>query len=417
MMNRRAFLNQALKHLAALSAALALPESLTEGHAHALRRHYRYSHGEIDWHAIRRQTLLDEKLVYLNTGTLGACPRHVFEVTQKTWEHLERNPAIVGFRELIHTADEARKQAARFIGADEDEVAFTQNTTEGMNWIAQAVGLHQDDEILTTNHEHPGGVVGWKYVCQQTGARLVRIDLNDQSRTPEEIVALFRDRITPRTRVISVSHVLFSTGLRMPIELLSQLAREHELFLAVDGAQAPGMLRVDVHALGCDSYASSSHKWLMAPKGSGILYLRKAMQKRVVPVALAAGFGAYTANTGTRHFPGLVGHGAAIDWQQILGPERIETRVLALSRYAYERLAAFQSLRMLRPRDVRLDSGMLAFALTDRRNRDFVAAMQKQGIVLKVVPMLNAVRVSTHIYNDERDIDRLIAAMQAEGIR
>ncbi|MDQ7054364.1 MAG: hypothetical protein Q9P14_16280 [candidate division KSB1 bacterium] len=83
MMNRRAFLNQALKHLAALSAALALPESLTEGHAHALRRHYRYSHGEIDWHAIRRQTLLDEKLVYLNTGTLGACPRHVFEVTQK----------------------------------------------------------------------------------------------------------------------------------------------------------------------------------------------------------------------------------------------------------------------------------------------------------------------------------------------
>ncbi|MDQ7054362.1 MAG: aminotransferase class V-fold PLP-dependent enzyme [candidate division KSB1 bacterium] len=113
----------------------------------------------------------------------------------------------------------------------------------------------------------------------------------------------------------------------------------------------------------------------------------------------------------------MVGHGAAIDWQQILGPERIETRVLALSRYAYERLAAFQSLRMLRPRDVRLDSGMLAFALTDRRNRDFVAAMQKQGIVLKVVPMLNAVRVSTHIYNDERDIDRLIAAMQAEGIR
>ncbi len=396
---------------------LALPAWVTENYARTLQRLYRHSRAQIDGREIRRQTLLDERIVYLNTGTLGACPKHVFEVTQQSWQALERNPAVVGFHDQIRIADEQRRLAAEFLGAGPEEVAFTRNTTEAMNLIAEGMELQPGDEILTTNHEHPGGYVGWEYVCRRRGAQMVRVDLDHQFRTPEEIVALFREKITPRTRVLSVAHVLFTTGLRMPIRQLSRLAHEHGLFLAVDGAQVPGMLQVNVKSLGCDSYASSSHKWLMAPKGSGLLYLRKEVQARVQPLMLAGGFRAYTAQTGTRNFPALIGHGAAIAWQQLLGTNKIEARVLELARYTYRRLQEFSTIRLLRPQNLEQDSGMVAFALSDRKNAELVKALGARGIVVKRVPKMNAIRISTHIYNHEEEIDRLATAMREEGVR
>lgn len=416
MQSRRIFLQTFLPGFASFAlafpaAAAAFAELLAPSRALFSTR------GEAVWPLIRRSTLLDPEIAHLNTGTLGACLLPIYNLTEEAWRHLERNPARFGFGEAIAGAEAARERAAAFLGAGKEEVAFTNNTTEGMNLIAQAMPLRRGDVVLTTNHEHPGGYVGWEYFCQRAGAAIERIDLDDQFLSPAEIVDRFARKITPRTRVISVAHVLFSTGLRMPIGEIAALARAHQLFLAVDGAQGPGMLRVDVKALGCDSYASSSHKWLLAPKGSGLLYLRKERQAEIEPMLLAGGFGAYTAHTGTRNFPALAGHGAAIEWQQALGPERIEQRVLALARYVYDKLRPLRTIKLLRPQSDDADSGMLAFSLTAGKNSDLTAALGERGLVVKTVPMLNAIRISTHIYNNEDEIDRLLTAMQELGVK
>lgn len=415
-LKRRDFLESALKGLGAVAVSVPLAQGVQQAVAEEMQQVSRAAGADL-WALVRRSAMLAPGLVHLNTGSLGACTRTVFQITQEAWRHLERNPVAIGFGEAITLADAARVRAAAFLGARPEEVAFTNNTTEGMNAIAQASGLRPGDEVLTTNHEHPGGQVGWEYICARTGAKLVKIDLDAQHISHDEMVAKFAAHLTARTRAISVAHVLFSSGYRMPIRRLSALAHAHGALMVVDGAQVPGMLAVNVKALGCDCYASSSHKWLLAPKGSGLLYIRRAQQAALRPLLLAGGFGAYTAETGTRNFPSMIGHGAAIDWIQLIGKEIVEARVKQLNAYCRSRLAEFKSIKLLRMHDPDIDSGMLAFDLTDRKNRALATALRKKSIIIKVVPRWNAIRISTHIYNNEQDIDRLVEAMHSEKIK
>ena len=416
-MIRRTFLKHSLKYLATWGALFTIPESVVSEIENSLRSLYQRSGSQVDWEHVRQQMLLDPKIAYLNTGTLGACPRPVFQTTLETWKQLEGNPAIRGFRTLLPLAEQTRERAADLLKADTGEIALMQNTTEGLNLVACALQFKPGDEILITNHEHPGGRVGWEYLEKYHQIRITRIDLDHQFLSADEIVEKFRRRITRNTRVLSVAHVLYTTGLKMPIRQLSHLAHEHGLLMVVDGAQVPGMLRVDLKHLACDVYASSSHKWLLAPKGTGLLYIRREVQDQLRPVSLEGGFHAYSGHIGTRNVPALIGHGTAILWHQSLGEDQVEKRVLELSRYCYRRLQAFKRLRFLRPLDPELDSGMVAFSPLDIKNVELARKLEEQHIIVKIVPKLNGIRISTHVYNREKDIDRLVEALHAAGIR
>ena len=415
-LTRRRFLGDSLTGLAALAGTLMLSERVLAGAEKALSSIASAGSDADLWRRVRGSVMLAPGVTHLNTGSLGACPKCVLDVTAEAWQRLESNPALIGFGESIKFAEQARQRAAAFLGAGADEVAFTNNTTEGMNAVALAVGLSKDDEVLTTNHEHAGGTVGWQYACDRVGARRVEADLDKPFASAEEIVSRFRKKITGRTRVISVSHVLYTTGLRIPIAQISRLGREHGLFVAVDGAQAPGMLHVNVKELGCDSYASSSHKWLLAPKGSGLLYLRKERQKDVRPLLLAGGVRAYTGHTGTRNFPGMIGHGLAVDWHKLIGPARVERRVLELNSLCRERLAAFRSVELLHPAGAAMRSGIASFRVKGQTAKALSRALREKDIIVRLVPQHNALRISTHIYNNAEDIARLAAALRAKGV-
>ena len=166
-----------------------------------------------------------------------------------------------------------------------------------------------------------------------------------------QILELVAKHITPRTRVCSFSHVETITGLRMPLAEIAALTRPREIFLVCDGAQAPGMLQVDVKALGVDAYASSSHKWMLAPKGSGLLYIRKEVQDRIQPLVLSTGYQAYTSASGTRNVCQILGHGLAMDFHNAIGRDRVEARCRALSDHLRRRL-----LENLRPQAPHADS-------------------------------------------------------------
>jgi selenocysteine lyase/cysteine desulfurase len=357
-------------------------------------------------------------LVYLQTGSLGPTPRPVMERTIAAWKELELNPSFYGYGRHEHAMDDVRARAAKFIGCKTEELVLTNCTTEGMNWTAQGLALSTGDRVLTTDQEHPGGRVCWDYIARRQGVTLDIVVIPPGENDAQAIIDRFAKRITPRTRVLSFSHLLSSTGLRMPVAALSALARSHGCIAVVDGAQAVGGGPVDVKALGCHVYATSGHKWLLAPKGTGLLYLSEELGKKVDPIALQAGRAAYSASSGVSSIPSMIGLGAALDYESAIGLERIEAHNLALRNRLFEGLKGVPKLRVVSAPPGPLASALLTYRLPDDiESRAFQQRMRdKHNIELKVVPKnwFNGNRVSTHLFNSEQDVDALVAALKAE---
>ncbi len=331
-----------------------------------------------NWSAIRKQFLLDEDLAYLNNGSLGPCPRYVVDKTVRAWYALERNPAELGYGSLLNEADQTREKVAKFVGCSTEEIALTRNTTEGMNAIAQGLDLHEGQRILTTDHEHPGGSVCWEYYRERRGIHIDQVKLPVPPASADDIVWLFEEKLTPETRVVSVSHVTFSTGLRLPIRRLADLAETAGALLVVDGAQAPGWLRVSLDELGCAAYVTSAHKWLLAPKGSGVLYIRASVRDQIDPLLLQHGNRVYTASTGTRNLSGIIGLGAAVDFLSKIGKRQIERRALALRDMLCEGLRQHPRVTVASPDDVDMRSPLVTVGLPDDvPNAQFAVALRE----------------------------------------
>jgi len=366
------------------------------------------------WRQVRGQFLLRPGLVHMNAATIGATPRPVVSaLTDFLWQ-VESDPQEEVFGAAgEQRMEDVRARAAAFLGADLDEVALTRNTTEGMNHVAQGMELKPGDQILSTNHEHPGGSVCWEWLAERTGAEVVRIEMPATAASADEVVELVQRHLTPRTRVCSFSHVCTITGLVMPMAAIAELTRPRGILLACDGAQAPGMLDVDVHALGVDTYASSSHKWMLAPKGSGLLYIRKEVQERVRPLTLRSGYQVYSASGGTRNVAGILAHGVAMDFHDTLGRDKVEARCRALRRQLREGLATVDGVKVITPENEELCGGILTISLL-RGNAGNVRAALVDGydVVLKRgSSAYNAIRISTHIFNDDSDIERAVSAL------
>jgi selenocysteine lyase/cysteine desulfurase len=385
--------------------------------------------GAAYWRRVREEFLLQPDLLHFNCGSIGATPRPIVEALKAYIDRLETNPykyVWEGFpdakmQEVVDKASEYLNGGGSFL--------LTRNTTEGMNLIATGMQLKAGDEILTTDHEHPGGMYCWLYLAKQQGVRVRQIHLPTPVTSKDEILQLIEDHITPQTRVCSFSHVTTTTGLQMPLRDIAAITRPKGILLVCDGAQAPGMLKIDLQALGVDAYASSSHKWMLAPKGCGLLYVRREAQDRIKPVSaysdsMGSQYGAYTGATGTRNVPQLLAHGDTMDFHTLIGRDRVEARVRQLSAYLRQRLRAIPQLVPLTPEAPELSSAMVGYRFDGDPNLPLYSELEKRGFIVKHtgynwvvagnqipqqgVPVL---RLSTHIFNDEAQIDRLAEAV------
>jgi len=421
-MERRAFVKNVAASLAGLHLFSEVAHSLSD-RLNALRVDLTaISDDAAYWARVREEFLLRPEIAHLNCGSIGATPRSVVEALTGYIRELEANPYAhtwSGFAE--EPLDASRTQAAEFLGASPDEVAITRNTTEGMNLVGTGMQLQPGDEILTTDHEHPGGMFCWLHMAQQQGVRVVQMKMPAPPESTEQILQLVEDHLTPRTRIVSVSHVTTMTGLQMPLAGISAITRPRGILLVCDGAQAPGMLDVDVKALGVDVYASSSHKWMLAPKGSGLLYVAFEAQDRVKPVSTHGGFWNYSASSGTRNVAQVIAHGDTMAFHNTIGRQRIETRCRQLNAYLRQRLAEVESLELLTPADPALSSALVSYRVqVGNCNQIRKQLMQEHDVIVKPIPSnyvladsevqresLNALRISTHIFNSEAQIDRL----------
>jgi selenocysteine lyase/cysteine desulfurase len=369
----------------------------------------------------RRQFLIPDGVAYCNTGTLGASPREVVEELAAQTARLERELAdwdytrvdgepLTGYQPLVA----ARAAVGGLVGAPAEEIALTQNATMGMGFLAGGLDLAAGDEVLSTDQEHVGGICPWRLQAKRRGVVVKELPLLPALTSPEAVVRLFAEAMSPRTRVVVFSHITSSLGILLPARELCALARERGALAIVDGAQAVGQIRVDVKALGCDAYVASPHKWLLAPKGTGFLYVRREVQERFW-TTLASTFwddreqAAFRfMQYGTGSVPLVHALLAAVRFAERLGLERIERWDAALTRRLRDGLARIPAVRFASPADPRFAAAITTFRVDGVTGRALQDALWAQRIRVRSQGDEKGVRLSAHLYVAPQDIDRAL---------
>jgi selenocysteine lyase/cysteine desulfurase len=364
--------------------------------------------------------LLSDGLTYLNTGTIGPSRRATIDATQRAWEALDANPtAHYGQRVGASMLEDTRTVAAKFLGCDRDEMAVTGSTTAGMNAIAQGLRLTAGDRVLVTDQEHSGGLHCWQYLARHHRVQLDVVAIPRGEYRVAALVDAIAKGIRRRTRVVSVSHVFSSTGLRMPVAEIAALARSRGVMCVVDGAQSVGAIRVDVHELGCHAYATSGHKWLLGPKGTGLLYIAKDAQTAIRPMAYEDSYSTYTNSNGVVNLPAIMGLGTAIRHLDAAGMSSVETHNIRLRNRLADRLLGMSGLTPVSPPAGERASPLLTVLLAERFDRRAVAQALLDRHQVAIRPThaefgFNGIRFSMHEFNTDEDVDRAADALRRE---
>lgn len=345
-------------------------------------------------------------------------PRPVFDATAAAMAEIEADPVRATYGPAAAELEKVRAKACQLISAKSEEVILTPSTTAGMFMMAQGLPFTHGDRIVTTDHEHPGGRLGWEWAARRYGLHVDIVPIAPDERDPRAIIDRFAEAIGPRTRVVSFSHILFTTGVKLPAAELCALAREHGCWAVIDGAQGPGAMPVDVEAMGCHAYAASGHKWLLGPKGTGFLYISDEMSGALDALPLTAGRHANSDSTGIANMAGIRGLGAAIDYVSEIGLVPIEAHNQMLRAELHELLSRMNQVSIPAPAEGPLASANLAFCLPAgfdlhaiRRN-----LVMRHKIYIRVVEQAGfaGLRASLHVYNSSDDIRALVDALGQE---
>ncbi len=364
--------------------------------------------------------LFEEGLTYMNTGTLGPCRRETIEESMTRWKELESFPLkFYGGHGAESLAEKTRGIAAGFFGCDISEMMITNSTTNGMNAVAQGLRLKAGDHILITDQEHSGGLLCWNYLAKYYGAIIDKINIPPGENNADLILKRIKENLRKETKLVSVSHVFSSTGLRMPIAEISSMARDNGSLCIVDGAQSAGAIEVNVKKLGCHAYATSGHKWLMGPKGTGLLYISKEAQDLIRPMQFEESYNTYNDGNGVVNLACILGLGKAIGYLGSIGMSKVEKHNLSLRNRLYEKLKDLNNATILSPKDGPLSSPMLTLLLRDPFQKNPFVKMLLDKHRLSIRPThkefgFNGIRFSIHIFNTEKEIDFAAEVMHKE---
>lgn len=364
--------------------------------------------------------LLNPDVVFLNHGSFGACPKPVFETYQRWQLELERQPVeFLGRRndELLNTA---RGALGAYLNVDAEDLIFVPNATVGINTVARSLALQAGDEILTTDHEYGAMDYTWKFVCGKTGAHYVRHHVPLPITSADDVVESLWSAVTPRTKVIFLSHITSPTALILPVAEICCRARAAGILTIIDGAHAPGQIPLDLKALDVDIYTGNCHKWLCAPKGSGFLYVRKEWQPIIDPLVISWGwiedatFVTRNQWQGTRDVAAFLSVPAAIEFQHEHQWDNVRRACHALASEARRRISDLTGLAPVMPDAPDYFSQMVIAPLPEIDPVTLKSRLYDEYCI--EVPLTNwgnrdFVRVSFQGYNTVADLDCLLTAL------
>ncbi len=409
MMNRR----ELLKSLSYSAALFGLPASAAAADAKPLPSASLVdSNPDRYWTSLREeQFLMPEVRAFLNNGSLGVVPRPVLVAVK---DYLDRSAALhieEGYpRWGYETLDEERAALAAFVGCKKDELAITHNATEALAIIAGGMPLEKGAEVLITNQEHPSGRDPWRVRAAKGEINVREVALPLPPRDSGELADIVVSAIGPRTRVLSFSGITSPTGLIMPIREICDAARDKGVITVVDGAHMTGQIAYRIDDMRCDYFAGSPHKWLFAPAGSGLLYIREERLDEHFPVIATAQWDDHALKAGrfmrfgTNNRAIIEGMMAGLAFAERIGPERIYARIHELARATYTHARALPYAELLTPEDERLYGSLVTFRLRlpeAKLNKLWRLCDER----LIWTTRNQELRISTHIHTRRSDLD------------
>ena len=361
--------------------------------------------------------------VYFNNGTSGPSPDRVLNAIRSKMDEFSKSGEY-------GSIEKARERIAQFVKVKTEEISLTHNTTEGVNIVAWGLPLKKGDEVIITLQEHVGNALPWINRAKLHGISLKPFQPVD---TAEGNMALLKKVITSRTRVIAIPHITCTTGLVSPIEEICALAKSKRIFTAIDGAHGPGMLNLDLKKLGCDFYATSCHKWMLGPSGTGFLYVRQELLDTLqvyhvgaysdtgwdlttTPMLKGYNPSAHRYDFGSQNASLFAGAEESVNFMEEIGMDKVEKRVRELSTRLQQGLLQLgNKVEMLTPVEEQSKGGMITFKLANKTNTEFNTIAGQNKFRIRIVPEsgLNAIRISTHIYNNEQEVDRFVELVKS----
>ncbi len=374
---------------------------------------------------LRELFYLRRDIIYLNHGSFGACPRPVFEDYQRWQLELESQPVEFLGRRFEALMRAAREPLAEYVHCDPDDLVYVQNATTGLNAVARSLSLNPGDEILGTDQEYGALERTWKFLCQKSGAVYKRQPISLPVTTRENFVEEFWSGVTPRTRVVFLSHITSPTALIFPIQEIIQRARQEGIITVIDGAHAVGQIPLDMQALGVDFYSSNSHKWMMSPKGSAFLYVRREMQRLMEPLVVSWGWEKEKPGSsrfvdeqewqGTRDIAAYLGVPAAIAFMREHNWDQVRASSHELVRYARKAITELTGLPPISPDSSEWYAQMVTLPLPEC-DPEFLKQHLYDDYHIEV-PIGSrdgraSIRISIQGYNTQADVDALVSALK-----
>jgi selenocysteine lyase/cysteine desulfurase len=370
------------------------------------------------WHIVRNAFTSSPNIINLNNGGVSPQPKVVQEAFESYNRFSNEGPAYYMWEVLGGGRESVRTDLARLAGTATEEIAIVRNTTEALETIIFGLDLKRGDEVILTKQDYPNMINAWRQREKRDGIILKWVDLPQPIEDDEAIVKAYCEHFTKKTRIIEIMHMINWTGQILPSRKLADAAHREGIEVLVDGAHTFAHLNFNIPDIDCDYFGTSLHKWLCAPFGTGMLFVKKDKISKIWPLTAPAepegnDIRKFEA-MGTRSFPAELAIGAAISFHEMIGIERKEARLRYLKNYWMDALSDIQGIRFFTSKKPEFSCGLGNFGIDGLDTREIQKKLLNQYKIYTVAMIwenINGIRVTPNVYTTTGDLDKLVEAV------
>jgi len=371
------------------------------------------------WTVIQQAYTVDPNIINLNNGGVSPSPRIVQEAVDRYNKMSNEGPSYFMWRILDQGREPLRQKLAALAGCSAEEIAINRNSSEALITVIYGLDLEPGDEVLGTKQDYPNMINAWKQKALRNGIKYTQISFNFPIENDEEIVAAYEKAITPKTKVIHVTHMVNWLGQIMPVKKIARMAHARGIEVICDGAHSFGLMDFKIPDLECDYFGTSLHKFLSAPIGSGMLYIKKEKIGKIWPLVCndnPRGTDIRKFETlGTRSFPIEQGIGEALNFHNAIGPKRKEERIRYLKNYWANKVKDIPGVSLstsLKPEFSCAICGVSIQGMTPQELDKQLFEKYKVHVVGITWENVSCVRVTPHVYTKLQDLDTFAGAIE-----